>query len=370
LIVRDLYEVGERGQMTGKVVVVFGGPTPEHEVSLGSARSVLRQIEALGWDALAVGITKDGRWYVGPGALARVLAHADPSRLPLGVVPGPDDERRPADVFQGPPPGAIFAGYDLALPVCHGRWGEDGTLQGLLACYGLRVVGCGVTASAVCFDKQLAKTVLAGAGIPVTSGTQVRRHAWIADRDAALRGALDRIGAGPWFVKPNQSGSSIGASGAATAAELPAAIEGALRWDDTALVEEYVPHRELLLGVLGHDELTVSPPLEIVQPGEVLDYEEKYRHGKLRFDPLPEAEAGLAEQARRMAAAAYRALGCQVYARVDLFVDTRDGSLLVNEVNTLPGMTDQSAFARLMAGAGLGYPALIENLCQLAEEIR
>jgi len=353
-----------------RIAVFFGGPTPEHEVSLGSARSVLGQMDELGWDVLPVGITKDGRWYIGPGALERVLAHADPARLPLGLAVTGDQPARPAQSFEGPPPQGVFTGYELALSLCHGRWGEDGTLQGLLVAYGLRVVGCGVTASAVCFDKQLAKTVLTAAGIPVTRGAQVTRHDWISDRDGAARRATERIGEGPWFVKPNRSGSSIGATGASGVPELLDAVEEALRWDDIALIEEYVPHRELLLGVIGREELTVSPPLECMQVGEVLDYEQKYRLGKLRFETPAGVGPELLEEARELAAAAFRALGCQVFARVDLFLDTRDGRLRVNEVNTVPGMTAQSAFAQLMAGSGRSYPALLEELCQLTEEIR
>lgn len=356
--------------MTHKIAVIFGGPTPEHEVSLGSARSVLAQMELLGWDVLAVGVSKDGRWFVGPGALDMVLTLADQTRLPLGVVPAADQDPQSTEVFFGPPPRAAFTGYELVLPLCHGRWGEDGTLQGLLATYGLPVIGCGVTASAVCFDKQIAKTVLTAAGIPVTPGIVVKRHAWNADQDAVLHQALDQLGASPWFVKPNRNGSSIGVSAVAESSQLPAAIEEALRWDDTALIEEYIPHREFLLGVVGSQaRLTVSPPLECIQSGETLDYEEKYLGGKLRFESPAGIGPEVIEEARRLATAAFTALGCQVFARVDLFLDTRDGSLLVNEVNTIPGMTAQSAFAQLMTAAGLPYPALLEELCQITEEI-
>ena len=355
--------------MTRKVAVLFGGPAPEHEVSIGSARAVLGQMSALGWDVLAVGVSKDGRWFVGPGALERVLALADPSKLPLGVVPA-TGEVEPAEMFAEPPPRSVFAGYDLVLPLCHGQWGEDGTLQGLLVTYGLQVIGCGVTASAVCFDKQLAKTVLTASGLAVTPGTVVNRHFWITDQEAVLQGVQDRIGAGPWFVKPNRSGSSIGVTAVKEPAGLPAAIEEALRWDDTVLIEDFIPHRELLIGVVGTaGQLTVSSPLECIQSGDVLDYDEKYLGGRLRFEPPSGVEAQVVKEARALAEAAFVALGCDVFARVDLFLDTRDGSLLVNEVNTVPGMTAQSAFAQLMGTAGLPYPVLLETLCHLTEEI-
>jgi D-alanine-D-alanine ligase len=355
--------------MTRKVAVLFGGPAPEHEVSIGSARAVLAQMNALEWDVLAVGVSKDGRWFVGPGALERVLALADPAKLPLGVVPT-TGEVAPAQTFAGPPPPSVFAGYELVLPLCHGQWGEDGTLQGLLVTYGLKVIGSRVTASAVCFDKQLGKTVLRAAGIPVTPGTVVKRHFWLTDPDAVLQDVHAQIGAGPWFVKPNRSGSSIGVTAVKAPADLPAAIDEALRWDDTVLIEDFIPHRELLTGVVGSPgHLTVSSPLECIQSGDVLNYDEKYLGGRLRFEPPSGVEAQVVKEAQALAEAAFVAMGCEVFARVDLFLDTRDGSLLVNEVNTIPGMTAQSAFAQLMGTAGLPYPVLLEKLYQLTEEI-
>lgn len=349
--------------MTHKIAVLFGGPGPEHEVSLGSARSVLSELDTLGWDVLAVGVGKDGSWFVGPGGLDSLITLADPDKLPLGVVASGRALGTDTEMFPDPPPRGVFAGYELVLPLAHGQWGEDGTLQGFLAAYGLRVIGCGVTASAVCFDKQLTKSVLTAAGIPVTPGVAVRRGSQLPTEDA--------FGPGPWFVKPNRSGSSIGVTAVDQAAGLPAAIDEALRWDDTALVETFVPHRELLTGVVGWGEqLTVSDPLEAIQEGSVLDYTEKYRTGKLRFEPPAGVGPELIEQARDLAGRTFAALGCQVFARVDLFLDTRDGSLLVNEVNTVPGMTAQSAFAQLMGTAGMPFPVLLENLYQLTEENR
>ncbi|GAB6898742.1 D-alanine--D-alanine ligase family protein [Kineosporia succinea] len=357
------------GKSSRKIAVLFGGPGPEHEVSLGSAGSVLAELDVLGWDVLAVGIGKDGRWFTGPGSRDLLITLADPEKLPLGVAASTEPAGPRTTTYPEPPPRSAFEGYDLVLPLCHGRWGEDGTLQGLLATYGLKVIGCGVTSSAVCFDKQVTKAVLTAAGIPVTPGVAVRRRAWTQDPEETGRVLAKQIGAGPWFVKPNRSGSSIGVTAVERAADLPAAIDEALHWDDVALVEEFVPHRELLLGVVGTGEaLTVSPPLEAIQAGEFLDYTEKYRGGQLRFDPPAGVGPEVIERARQLATEAFEALGCEVFARVDLFLDTRDGSLLVNEVNTIPGMTAQSAFAQLMAQTGLPFGALLETLHQLTEE--
>lgn len=348
-------------KLVGKIAILFGGPGPEHEVSLGSAGSVLAELEGLGWDVLAVGISKNGSWFVGPGALGELIVRADPQRLPLRAGAGIGPGIAATEVFTAPPPRGVFDGYDVVLPLCHGQWGEDGTLQGLLAAYGLAVIGCGVAASAVCFDKQLTKAVLRSAGIPVAAGTAVSRE----DRRVPAEGP----GAGPWFVKPARSGSSFGVTEVRAAEGLPAAVDEALRWDDTALIEEFVPHRELLVGVVGRgSRLTVSPPLECIQEGMVLGYAEKYLGGRLRFETPAGVGPEVIEQARRLAGQTYRALGCDIFARVDLFLDLRDGSLLVNEVNTVPGMTAQSAFAQLMSAAGLPFPALLENLYQLTEE--
>jgi D-alanine-D-alanine ligase len=347
------------------IAVIFGGPSNEHEVSLASAQSVLRQLQAPGWDVLTVGVGKDGRWYVGPDALWSLVRQADPALLPLGVEV-PEGEPVEVRVYDRAPGGEVFAGYQVAFPVSHGQWGEDGTLQGLLSSYGLTIVGCGVTASAVCFDKRVAKAVLTGAGLPVTPGFLVTAQDWASDRSLAQQ----KLSEGPWFVKPNRGGSSIGVIGPVSAAELPAAIDATLAWDDAVLVEEYIPHRELLVGVLGSEKLTVSPPLEAIQQDEVLAYEEKYLQGRLRFAPPAGLSAEILEQVDQIAHAAFRALGCDIIARVDFFVDTRSGRLMINEVNTIPGLTASSVFAQLMGAAGIPYAGALEQMFDLAEEKR
>src|SRR5689334_20199024 len=195
-----------------RVAVIFGGPSNEHEVSLASAQSVLTQMQGLDWDVLAVGVSKDGRWHLGPGALGSLLQQADPTLLPLGVQAA-TVEAQPVTVYDGPPGAAAFAGYPQAFPVSHGQWGEDGTLQGLLASYGLAVMGAGVTASALCYDKHLTKMVLAAAGLPVTPGAYITAQAWRMRKASILQEISRDLGQGPWFVKPNRGGSSNGARG-------------------------------------------------------------------------------------------------------------------------------------------------------------
>jgi D-alanine-D-alanine ligase len=353
-----------------KLVVIFGGDTPEHEVSLAGARAVLLHATALGWDVLLVGVTRDGSWLVGPAALQRLWLQADPRLLPRGStqdspIPGPAGE---VESFQGPPPAQLFHGYQLAMPVCHGRWGEDGTLQGLLACYGLSVVGCGVAASAVCMDKHLTRSVLGSAGLPVARGVRIGQRDHVQDSARVVDLVRDRVGPGPWFVKPACGGSSLGIGRADTPAALHAALAESFRWGDAAMVEEAVPHRELVLGLIGRNEVVVSPPGECIAVGSLYTYEEKYLLGNPRFTCPAQVDGPLTEQAQKLAATAFRELGCSVFARVDLFLDERTGQLLVNEVNTIPGMAATSVFPKVMRAAGYTYPELLAELCRLAAQ--
>ncbi|MET8779038.1 D-alanine--D-alanine ligase family protein [Nocardia sp. NPDC004654] len=357
--------------MSKKVVVVFGGDTPEHEVSLGSARAVLTNADALGWDVLAAGVTKSGRWLVGDGALERLWRRADPERLAKGVTP--DDEVPGAggsvEEFDGPPGAGTFAGYQLGFPVSHGRWAEDGTVQGVLAAHGLTLVGCDIASSAVCYDKRLTKTVLAAAGLPTAKGVAVQRSRFARSPHSVADQILEIVGPLPWFVKPARGGSSLGIGRVLSVDGLGTALAEAFRWDSAALVEEAIPHRELVLGVVGKaDEapLMVSPAGECVPVGDLYTYEEKVRLGNPLFAcPAPISQA-TAAQARQLAIDAFTALGCSVFARVDLFLDERTDTLLVNEVNTIPGLTVVSVFPKVMGAAGWDYPKLLTELTRLA----
>jgi D-alanine-D-alanine ligase len=353
-----------------KVVVVFGGNSPEHEISLAGANSVLEHAASLGWDVLPVGVSKDGHWLVGASALDCLWQAADPDLLPRAsrtrdIASRPDEN---VEVFAGPPPASVFGGYALALPVCHGRWGEDGTLQGLLQCYGMSIVGCDVASSAICFDKHLTRSVLMAQGLPVAKGVRVRQRDYDKDPDAVLQDAVG-VDDGPWFVKPGRAGSSLGIGVAASSGELQSALAEAFRFDTTALIEEFVPHRELVVGVVGVDELLVSPAGECLPIGDLYTYEEKYHLGNPRFTCPAQLDGELATRIRELATDAFRALGCSVFARVDLFVDQRTGRLLVNEVNTIPGMTESSVFPKVMEATGYRYAELLTELCRLTSSV-
>ena len=320
----------------------------------------------MGWNVLSAGVSHDGQWLVGPGALERLWSTADPHRLPRQAVDVPPVVPDKVEVFDGPPPVETFAGHELALPVCHGRWGEDGALQGLLRSYGIPIVGCDVAASAICYDKHLARSVLAAAGLPVAAGVRVRRRDFYEEPASVTELVRTRVGAGPWFVKPARGGSSLGIGRATSVPQLNDALMEALRWDDAALVEDAVPHREVVLGVLGARDPVISPPGECIAVGELYTYEEKYRLGNPLFTCPAALDDRQVEHARELAAAAFHALGCSVFARVDLFLDERTGEFLINEVNTIPGMTATSVFPKVMKAAGYGYRDLLAELCRIA----
>jgi D-alanine-D-alanine ligase len=346
------------------VAIIFGGPTPEHEVSLAGARCVARHAAHLGWTVLPMGITKGSEWLVGPDALAELWRRADPELMPSSAAaePMPESTGRFA-AFDRPPAAVEFAGVDAVFPIGHGRLVEDGVLQGLLAWYGLPVIGCDVSASAVCFDKRLARAVLSAAGLPVAAGVYVSLHEHTKDAAETVGRVRNALGAGLLFVKPARSGCSLGISAVDDDTTMHRALETAFAFDTFAVVEEFVPHRELVIGVVGDcDDVVVSPPGECIAIGDLYTYEEKYHLGNPGFTCPADLDADTTTAAQSLAAEAYRATGCSGFARVDLFVDRRTGGLLVNEINTIPGLTDVSVFPKVMSAAGWDYPRLLTEL--------
>jgi D-alanine-D-alanine ligase len=354
-----------------QLVLIFGGPGPEHEVGLASALSVREHLTRRGWTLLEAGVTKDGRWLVGTGALHMLLGAADPMRLPAGLDKVAAGLAMGVDWaavrgFGGPPPSEIFTGHRMAFLACHGKWGQDGSAHRLLDSYGLSSVGCDGAATALCFNKPDTKKVLSDAGLPVARGVTVTAQEFAADPQAARDRVRTELGGGAWFVKPARSGSSVGIARVDYPHQFDQAVGGALRWDSVALVEEYVPHREFVVGVMGNDRLVLSPPGECIPVGHLYTYEEKYRLGNPRFTCPAELDEPTVKHLNRLSARVYRALGCAVMARMDFFLDARDGRLLINEVNSTPGLTQTSVFPKVMAAAGYRYPDLLEELCRLA----
>jgi D-alanine-D-alanine ligase len=326
-----------------RVGVVFGGQSSEHAISCISAGSVLAAIDRDRFDPVPIGIGADGRWVLPPAGLALAI---DGDRLP--AVPSDVAEQQPV---------ALLRGLDVVFPLLHGPFGEDGTLQGLLELSGVPYVGSGVFASAAAMDKHQMKLLLRAAGLPVPDHVLVRP-------DRPLPVEVRALGL-PVFVKPARGGSSIGISRVDEPAELDAAVAHAREHDPKVLVEAAVVGREVECGVLdGPDGPQASLPaeIELVDAGHSFyDFQAKYFPGATRFSVPPDLPVGTIEEVRRLAVAAFDALGCEGLARVDFFV-TPDGDVLVNEVNTMPGFTPQSMYPRMWAATGVDYADLVARL--------
>ena len=363
-----------------RVLIVFGGRSSEHEVSCATAAGILRAIDRDKWDVVPLGITKDGQW---------VPASDDPALLEFKDGKGQSVEAGATRValtpgggrlvelsYDGDPadPGARVVGardlgrVDIVLPLLHGPYGEDGTIQGLLEMAEVRYVGCGVASSAVSMDKHLTKVVLAGAGIDVGRWELITPLQWEADQGACLERAA-ALGF-PVFVKPCRAGSSVGISKVESREGLAVAVKEAQNHDPRVIVEAGVVGREVECGVLGgrSDWRSATAPLgEIEVPdGEFYDYEHKYVDDVVGLVCPAEVAPASEERVRETALRAFDALECEGLARVDFFLDEDSGTVLVNEVNTMPGFTPISMFPQMWAAAGVDYPSLIDALLEEA----
>jgi D-alanine-D-alanine ligase len=320
-----------------RVAVLAGGRSSEHEISLASARSVLEALDPDSYDVVTVAIGRDGRWELGSGDGGSVA-----ETLPVPAANAP----------------ATLGAVDVVLPILHGPFGEDGTVQGLLELAGVAYVGAGVAASALCMDKDLFKKVLRESGIAVA-------------RSVTLRPGddLEHPFAFPVFVKPARLGSSVGITKAHDEHELRDGVALAFRHDEKILIEEFVDGIEVEVGVLGNLDPVASLPGQIVPLGhEWYDYASKYEDGGMELVIPPE---GVEEQTLRRvqeaAVDAFRVTDCEGMARVDCFV-TLDGRVVVNELNTIPGFTATSVYAKLFDASGIPYGELLRRLIGLALE--
>ncbi|MDO9498022.1 MAG: D-alanine--D-alanine ligase family protein [Nocardioides sp.] len=357
-----------------RVAVVFGGRSSEHAISCVTAGSVLMAIDRDVYDVVPIGIAPDGRW---------VLESGDPDRLRIegpDRLPSVDGDRTPValsqqsgstDLVVSEPssPPRTLGEVDVVFPLLHGPWGEDGTIQGMFEMAGVRYVGAGVLASAVSMDKVYMKVVLSAAGLPVMPSVTVSRREWAADAQAC-RERADALGY-PLFVKPARGGSSIGISKAHDASELDACIKEAHLHDSKALVEVSAEGaREVECGVLqaldGTPETSQPAELRVGAGHEFYDFAAKYLPGEHTEIDIPaDLPPGIADELRSLAARAFEAVGCEGLARVDFFV-MPDQSVVVNEINTMPGFTPTSMFPQMWAASGLDYPALVDRLIRLA----
>ena len=356
-----------------RVAVVFGGRSSEHAISCVTAGSVLRAIDPAAYDVVPIGIATDGRWVLESGdpERLRIDGHALPSvdgdRAAIALAP--DSHSTGLVVTEAAQPPRTLGDVDVVFPVLHGPWGEDGTIQGMLEMAGVRYVGAGVLASAVSMDKAYMKVVLQAAGLPVMPSITVTARQW-ADDPAGCRARAEKLGF-PLFLKPARGGSSIGISKAHDAGELDAGIEEALRHDPKVLVEVSAEGgREVECGVLqaldGTPETSQPAELRVGGDHEFYDFEAKYLPDQHTEIDIPADLPGdVAERLRELAARAFEAVGAEGLARVDFFV-MPDHSLVVNEINTMPGFTPTSMYPQMWAASGLDYPALVDRLIRLA----
>ena len=335
------------------VLLLFGGQSSEHDISIMSARNVYAAMDGEKYDVLLGYIDREGKWWLLDTWTQDLSRHGGHQ---IAAVPGtrsfmtiPGDKVLPVDVI---------------FPVLHGKNGEDGTVQGLAAMMHIPIVGCDIEASALCMDKHLTKTILRARGVPVVD--------WLTstastDRDEIKRKIESRLGTAPWFVKPSRAGSSVGVSKVKSVDELDAAIDTALRHDTLVLIERSVVGRELEVSVLGNPpHHKASDVGEIIIGAEFYDYDDKYSaESTSEVQTEIELPGQLRAQIRQIAADAYEIMGCKGLSRVDFLLGPND-ALYLNEINTMPGFTNISMYPKLWQVQGVRYAELIDRLIMLA----
>ena len=351
-----------------RVGLLFGGRSVEHEVSIASATSVLQALDPSRYDVTLIGVDHDGRWHLGSGGQLLAEVADAPAEVLLPARPGGATLVPSNEGEAGVSPASLE--LDVVLPLIHGKGGEDGALQGLLELAGVPYVGSGVLSSAVQMDKDVAKRLLRDAGLPVTPWLTRRAHELTGEGlDTAIDESVQSLG-WPVFVKPANSGSSVGIAPASSRGELEAAIADALRYDRKIIIEKGLDAREIEVAVLGNDHPEASVPGEI-RIGEgtgFYDYESKYHDEETELVIPADLDDAMTTKIRKLAVEAYRALDAEGLARVDFILDRTTGELYVNELNSLPGFTDGSMYPKMWEAAGLSYPMLLDRLIELAME--
>ena len=349
------------------VVLLFGGMSSEHEVSRVSVGNFVNNIDREKYEVLTVGITKEGRWLY-TEATAAQMADGSWEELAgnMACVISPDRADHGMILFT--PEGHVEKVHvDVVIPVLHGLWGEDGTVQGLLELAGIPYVGCGVLASAVCMDKAVANALFEANGVPHTRWLAADRWEIESDLEGVCEGVEKKLG-WPVFVKPANAGSSVGISKVSSRDELKKAIDLALENDRKVVFEAFVDGQEVECAVIGSDPAVATRPGEILAGAEFYTYDDKYKNGVSQVvipAKLPEEKL---DEVKTYAAMAYTALGCEGLARCDFFVEKNTGRVLINEINTFPGFTPISMYPKLMEHEGIPVPALMDRLIALALE--
>ena len=350
-----------------RLLLLFGGQSAEHDVSRVSAVAVARALDPARYDVVPVAITREGRWLLAERARAALETGQWPPAFEVDGAPVRLAEKRPgvgSSVVRLESGGSPLGAVDVAFPLLHGPYGEDGTVQGLLELAGLPYVGSGVLGSAVGMDKVMMKRAFSACGLPTPRSVALRE-------DGVTKADLDRCEDAlgyPCFVKPANLGSSVGVSKAADRAGLEEAVEAALRFDEWILVEEAIGGREIEVAVLGDRPPEASLPGEIVPGADFYTYEDKYLDDSAELRAPTDLEPDRTAEVRRLAVAAFEACRCEAMARVDFFLEDPGRGFLVNEVNTIPGFTPISMYPRLWEVTGVPYAELLDRLVALALE--
>ena len=357
-----------------KVGVIFGGRSGEHEVSLHSANSIMRALNPDKYEIIPVGISRKGNWMLGVKPEAMLENQAANGKSCLLYSGNHEKKIQPDTTSSGKglilvdnPKSENKINLDLLFPIVHGTLGEDGTMQGLLEQADMPYVGCGVMASAVGMDKTIAKKLFRDAGLNVAPFMQVLRSTWKKNPQSIITQIEEKF-TYPCFVKPVNSGSSVGISKATDKTSLTQAINEAGRFDRKILIEAFVEGRELEVSVLGNDEPIASLPGEVVPCNEFYDYKAKYVDDRSELKIPADLTEQQIEAIRNQAITAYKALDCAGMARVDFFLEKETNKLVINEINTIPGFTRISMYPKLWEATGISYPELCDRLIKLALE--
>ena len=357
-----------------RIGVIFGGQSGEHDVSLMSAQSVMSALDREKYDIIPIGISKEGRWITGNAFAA--LSSGEPGSRPAALLPDPKSSAlMQIDQSETELRGiSIVAELDVVIPILHGPYGEDGTVQGLLELAGLPYVGAGVVGSAVGMDKAIFKYVMTANGIPILPWLLAIVTAWNENPSAIIR-AIEAKLTYPVFTKPANMGSSVGISKCADRAELEAGLAEAFRYDRRVVVEQGIDARELEVSVLGNEDPASSIVGEVRPRRDFYDYYAKYVAEQGSDDeselliPANISQA-MSDEVRALAIQAYKAIDCAGMGRVDLLLDKKEGRLYLNEINTIPGFTQISMYPKLWEASGLSYQQLLDRLIELALERR
>ena len=355
-----------------RVMVVFGGRSGEHEVSIASARAVADALHRSGrHEVLPVGITREGAWISSGDPMRELESRARERAREYAGSPPPKHSQKSFTKLVVPASERLPVGLDdvdVVFPVLHGPYGEDGTIQGVLEVASIPYVGSGVLASAAGMDKVTMKKLFAFHGLPQVRWLGLSRKEWEGDRRRRI-GEIETALGYPCFVKPSNLGSSVGINRATNAGELAEALDAAATLDRRIIVEEGVNAREIEVSVLGNEEPEVSVPGEIVVTRqEFYDYEAKYTEGGMELNAPASLSKDTLTEVYRIARTAYTALDAAGMARVDFFLERSTGRVLLNEINTIPGFTPTSVYPKLWAASGLPYEELLDRLIRLALE--